>query len=34
MLRRIAALPAAVALLLLLVVPAMAGGWAEVRADA
>jgi len=34
MLRRFAALPAAVALLLLLVVPAMAGGWAEVRADA
>jgi hypothetical protein len=34
MLQRIAALPAAVALLLLLVVPAMAGGWAEVRADA
>ena len=34
MLRRIAALPAAVALLLLLVVPTLAGGWADVRADA
>lgn len=34
MLRRIAAVIAATALLLVLVVPAMAGGWAEIEADA
>ena len=34
MLRRIAAVIAATALLLVLAIPAMAGGWAEIEADA